>query len=398
MSAASICFIELAPCCGTALRELVAALLLALSGFHVWYSTEARMYTLLSFTATLFVLTVILATRHPNRITLGGCAAAGVALLYSHIYGSFIFATVTLYVCAALLVRASWIKVCWRGWIISQATAVALFLPWAVLLFGRAREVLNGFWLPEPTPEFLLKQLSNLAGGKLALAAVGLFAVLSLVNIPALRSRFRQSYNVAPTSRNAAPMSWLRLDWQSGIILVWLIAPTLIGYVISIASQPIFHGRYLIGALPAGLLLAARGLTLLPPRLMALALAITMLILLPDLRHNFEKTRPDHRTAMQEFAKRYETSDRVIYVGMAQIPSRYYFRDHIEKKTKYVNFSDIRTDEFGDDRRLWVIVRKKTGKPLTDFLAKMKETHRVLFAIISGRAPVYLLERVAQPG
>ena len=37
---------------------LIAALLLALSGFHVWYSTEARMYTLLSFTATLFVLTV----------------------------------------------------------------------------------------------------------------------------------------------------------------------------------------------------------------------------------------------------------------------------------------------------------------------------------------------------
>jgi hypothetical protein len=101
---------------------------------------------------------------------------------------------------------------------------------------------------------------------------------------------------------------------------------------------------------------------------------------------------------MQEFSKRYETSDRVIYIGLAQIPSRYYFRDHIEKEGKYTDFSDIRTDEFGDEHRLWVIVRKKTGKPLTDFLAKMKETHRVLYAIISGRAPVYLLERVAQPG
>ena len=45
---------------------LIAALLLTVSGFHVWYSTEARMYALLAFTATLFVLTVVYATRRPN--------------------------------------------------------------------------------------------------------------------------------------------------------------------------------------------------------------------------------------------------------------------------------------------------------------------------------------------
>jgi len=94
---------------------LIAALLLAVSGFHVWYSTEARMYALLSFTATLFVLTVVQATRRPNWATLAGCAAAGTALLYSHVYGSFIFAGVSLYVWAGLLVRASWIEVSWRG-------------------------------------------------------------------------------------------------------------------------------------------------------------------------------------------------------------------------------------------------------------------------------------------
>ena len=52
------------------------------------------MYALLAFTATLFVLTVVYATRRPNWLTLTGCAAAGTALLYSHVYGSFVFAGV----------------------------------------------------------------------------------------------------------------------------------------------------------------------------------------------------------------------------------------------------------------------------------------------------------------
>ena len=134
VSAPSICFTELGTLLWDRITGLIAALFLALSGSHIWYSTEARMYALLSFTATLFVLTVIQATRRPNWMTLAGCAVAGTALLYSHVYGSFIFVGISLYVYAALLMRASWVNVGWRGWIISQAASVALFLPWAVVL------------------------------------------------------------------------------------------------------------------------------------------------------------------------------------------------------------------------------------------------------------------------
>ena len=55
---------------------LFAALLLALSPFHIAYSSEARTYTLLAFTATLFVLTVVRALRSPSWATLAASAAA----------------------------------------------------------------------------------------------------------------------------------------------------------------------------------------------------------------------------------------------------------------------------------------------------------------------------------
>ena len=168
---------------------LIAALLLTVSGFHVWYSTEARMYALLAFTATLFVLTVVYATRRPNWLTLTGCAAAGTALLYSHVYGSFVFAGVNIVVLTALLLRSHWLAVDWKSWVAAQALPVFLFLPWALILWGRAG-VREGSWIPEPTAGFLLKQASELAGGRRALVVLSTLAGLSLINLAAFFPRF----------------------------------------------------------------------------------------------------------------------------------------------------------------------------------------------------------------
>ena len=166
---------------------LIAALLLTVSGFHVWYSTEARMYALLAFTATLFVLTVVYATRRPSWLTLTGCAAAGTALLYSHVYGSFVFAGVNIVVLTALLLRSHWLAVDWKSWVAAQALPVFLFLPWALILWGRARHGMEGFWIPEPTAGFLLLQALELAG-VLSLGMLSALACLSLINLAGILS------------------------------------------------------------------------------------------------------------------------------------------------------------------------------------------------------------------
>lgn len=48
---------------------LVAALFLSMCSFHIWYSREARMYALLTFSTTLFLYAVLHATRHANPTT-----------------------------------------------------------------------------------------------------------------------------------------------------------------------------------------------------------------------------------------------------------------------------------------------------------------------------------------
>ena len=101
----------------------------------------------------------------------------------------------------------------------------------------------RGDGIPEPTFAFVLEQLSALAGGELALLTLGMFAVLSAIDVAKFHTRLHDADATTATS-------WLRLDWRIGMVLVWLIAPVIIGYLISIAAQPLFYHRYLIGSYP----------------------------------------------------------------------------------------------------------------------------------------------------
>ena len=239
---------------------LIAAFLLTLSGFHVWQSSEARMYTLLAFAATLFVVTAVHAAQHPNWKTLVACAATAAALLYSHPYGGFVFAGVNLVIVFAAVNRARWVAVGWRSWISSQAVAVVLFLPWAFVLASRAGRAIQGdvyYWTiyqAQPTFGFVHQQLEELTSG--ALALISILAALSFINILAFHTP--TPLVSALSSRSSQP--WLRREWQNWILLSWLAFPILAGLIISMGVKPIFLSRYIICSLPALLLLAARGL------------------------------------------------------------------------------------------------------------------------------------------
>ena len=287
-------------------------------------------------------------------------------------------------------VRASWIEVSWRSWIVTQVAAIGLFLPWAIILLKRAWGVVGEeTWIPEPTFAFVLEQLSALAGGELALLTLGMFAVLSAIDVAKFRTRLHDADATTATS-------WLRLDWRIGMVLVWLIAPVIIGYLISIAAQPLFYHRYLIGALPALMLLAARGLVSLSltvnRAVLMIALAIVVVIVLPDLQRKLQRNRDDHRSAMKEFSARYRPSDRVLYVNNAEPPSAYYFRNPVENAQIHNDPAKISDDDIRDAERVWLVVRKKKGGALNELLARAKSTHHVVYSMTKGQASLYLLE------
>ena len=372
---------------------LFAALLLALSGFHIGYSSEARMYTLLAFTATLFVLTVVRALRSPNWGILGASAAAGTALLYSHVYGSFVFVGVNLFILMAFIARAGWLAVGWRSWLATQAIAAIVFLPWLVV-WDAAPAAMHGIargvdWIPKPTSQFLLQTLESVAGSpRLLLILVGL-AALPFIDFAAIRSFSSEALTGRPIRTKT--QHWLRLEWQNGIILVWLIAPLLAGYLISLSIHPMLLPRYLICSLPAFLLLAAAGLTSITRTsrhskfAMGVALLVIVAIHIPEYS-NLTPWRDDHRTAAQEFSLRYRPSDRVIFLGTYG-PFQYYYRKPIFDARFFSIPSQITYDDMNANRfwlsyyLSWSSFNKQYD--ISSLLARAKRDHDVIYSFRS---------------
>ena len=138
---------------------LMAAALLTLSGFHVWYSQEARMYALLSLTATLFVASSLYFVRSPNIQRAAFVSLSGLALLYSHPFGTLNW--IAIIVAISLFTRTAHHRTASnRYWVVSNIVAAVCFAPWAWLLKTRAGQLSGGgFWAPYPSPDIVYDAL-----------------------------------------------------------------------------------------------------------------------------------------------------------------------------------------------------------------------------------------------
>ncbi len=212
---------------------LLAALLLTLAPYHVWYSQEARMYALLAVATTAHAwatLHFVDKPRWPGAVLL---ALTGSVLLYTHPYGALNW--------IALGAAAVWILTARRDWrallrLGGSALAAALvFLPWALILLGRAKTIVEqGFWLDEPTLNSVILQFRSVTGtNTLFLPLIAVLAALLL---------FRRKAAASPTPGTIP------------LLAAWLLLPTILGVLASFLIQPVFADRYIIGSLPAFLL------------------------------------------------------------------------------------------------------------------------------------------------
>ncbi len=345
---------------------LLAALLLTLCGFAVWYSQEVRMYALLGLTATAYMLTVLMLLDRPGRGRIALCVAAGTAMLYSHPYAAFLWAGVNLAMPLGARLRADWPRIDWRSWLLSQGITAGIFLPWFVLLVIRLRHLTHGFWVSYPTPAYLLGYFDSLAGGRIALVG---FAVLMLLSFLRLES--------PPSGRDGrAPV--LDLGWRQLLLLVWLLAPLAVGYLISVIASPILISRYLICSLPAMMLLAAHGLRRLAFHRLVLAAAVLAAIAwsLPKLYDSVAvRQRNDFRSAAAAVTREYRPGDHILfYRGYVSAAFLYYFHVSTPYTTK-VLIPDPKVMNLADNERVWIVISSDSHGDGLDILDKVGPAH-----------------------
>ena len=264
---------------------LIAGLLLAVNLFHLQWSQEARAYSLVVLLVTLATLLFV---RGMERSALGtwlAYAVFGILAVYAHLFGALVLAAHW-----ASLIFLKPRQVPWKGLIASSAAIGVFSLPLLYLIHLRSKLPFVPLgWLPKPTAHNVYDVFYSLAGNAEYPGSQGgkpivvVYAILCLIAVLAAAKSWRSSGRSTET-------------WKLGLLLCWLFLPIAIVFVVSLV-QPFFMARYLLICAPAIVLLAARGIQVIPTRAMSLiALVITVCLAVVQLPHYYR-----HRVAFQEW-------------------------------------------------------------------------------------------------
>jgi mannosyltransferase len=301
---------------------LLAALLLAVSPFHVRLAQEARMYTLLALTTSLALYTLARLLDPGTRTT--GLAWLGyiiftTATLLTHNTGIFFPIAANFLVLTLHLTCLRNTQYAIRNWLTAQAAVFLLWLPWLPAFLAQSAAVYREFWLPASTWGTVVGTVGVFLVDYLPLSRVGACAVGVLIVGLALLGL----------------LHFRRQPARTAFLLIIFATPFLGEGLVSL-HRPIFYDRTLIWAsIPFYLLLAA-GTSQLETRfvckrsgktwfLIALIALLTLIGLsLREYYAHFEKEQWDDAAAF--VVERVEPDDLILFnATWVQIPFDYYF-------------------------------------------------------------------------
>lgn len=256
---------------------MVAALLLAISPFHLRYAQETRMYGVLTLAVALLLLAVayVITDRYVVRSELpsrkfgnflesvgvdgwawGLLVVAQAAAMLSHNTATVL---VPLAVNGAmgslwLFRRHAWVtnefprlqeNRFWQAWVMSQVGAFVLWSPWALRFVRQAQSVDGGFWIEAPDTWAVWMALVN----------------LTFAHLPAWLPQRDYWAWVAVILVVVGLWVWRRQVAANWLLLAWWLIPPVVELVVSL-RRPIFYDRTLIWTTLPMLILVARGMVL----------------------------------------------------------------------------------------------------------------------------------------
>ena len=246
---------------------LVAASLLAVNGFHIWVSQDARGYSLLVLLTTLSSAFFVAYVERPSRMNWWGYVCVSVLAIYSHIFAVLVLAS---HWASLIFLRRE--KIPWKGVLTSSATTGVLATPVALFIYARARgpeSPLLG--MPKLTSHTIYEIFYSLVGasvgGSSGKAIVITYSVVCALAVLGGIRLWRRSGKCFET-------------WRLGFLVMWLLLPIGLVVAVSIALKPVLMLKYFLICLPPLLLLAAKGIQSIRPRVLA-GIALAAAVALP---------------------------------------------------------------------------------------------------------------------
>ena len=286
---------------------LASAAMLAFSPTHVYYSQEARSYTmtiLLVLVSSWFFVRAVQQDREGDWVLW---TIFSVLAIESHSFASFVLVAQA---CSLFLHKkpSPWARMVGHSFLILMVTA-----PLTAFIFWLLPQTTIDSWMPKPTPKQVLHLALFLGGSgeKLVLSMILWMAAVSAI----CRDRVR-----APRGD---------MFWRGMFLISWAVVPIVLTGLLSL-YRPVFVQRYMIFCLPATIILAGLGMSALANRhlgfWLVIALCTTSIV---NVFVGYRKPREDWRSATDAIIAFAQPGDAiVVYPPYARPGFDYYYERH----------------------------------------------------------------------
>lgn len=285
--------------------SLLAAALLALSGWQIQYAGEARMYTLGITLALLAAWLLLKAVRTGRLVLWVAYAGTAAAFAYVHYFAVFTLLAHGLFVIGWLIARTRGrpgeILLQPRTWqaLLSAGLVVLLYLPWLPQALEQNTRVQGGYWVPPlnvgSVPATFYRMLVPTAA---ALPHRGLAALLSV--LPFLFALIAATIVVRAKTHPGRDGRWL--------LVLCAFLPFVGAVAVSLLGRSLYQDRFLAFAHPFIVLFIAQAASMIKARGLRASVAAVLIIgfFFAAVRYSQEldiKSRPGARAAAQHIVE-----------------------------------------------------------------------------------------------
>ena len=356
---------------------ILSALLLALSVFHIHYSQETRMYSLVALLTLLSFYFFIKILKEKRRTTVIWYILSSASLMYTHVYSLFIIIAQNIFVITIFFLSKERYELNFKRWLLLQSILIILFIPWLKTFVNHVAQVQSVFWISHPSLYSLLETFRAYAGSTKSLL---LFLILSLLSLVTYK-KIKGNVNWKKLSESIQSYRWeIGLSNISTIYLlgVWLLTPVILPFVISLFMTPIYLTRCTILASLPFYVLVAKGISNIKGKYIKMGV-ISLLVVLSvnKVAEYYIQINKEQWRDVAHYINTNAKSDDLIVLHdvFSQYAFHYYYKKDnfmtvpslYEKSIGVINSNAPDIETIADaHRKVWVIFRSKKDQPLIE--------------------------------
>ena len=299
---------------------LWAGAMLAVAPLAVYYSQEARMYSLTPLLAIVSVYLCHVVTERPSPKRIAWFIVITAAMLYTQNYGVFVLLAEGLYVLARRKQRRD------ARPMLALMGVVGAYLPWLLVL---SRQVVENTtpWIPRPEARMLFETLLHLTFKSWRLPTTVFLKLIWGIGLVAVAALIVWAVWQVIRTRRSGDASGRSSSWPPSLLLSYTFVPIVCAFVASY-SKPIYvPGRYDTIVQPGLFILFALGLTLIRVKPLRKALGVLIFAVLAVSLYSYFTTyhKSNDREIADYVARNATASDVVLFTDLTITPFVYYY-------------------------------------------------------------------------